>query len=70
MRCRVDSGNLIGDFDSEAAALTAVREEIELSDDSEALVLQRDEGTSSEFVAAGADMAELAKQTTRAAGAG
>jgi hypothetical protein len=48
------TGNLIGDFDTEAAALVAVRDELASNDDVDSLVLQLDrEGSEPEFIASG-----------------
>lgn len=66
----LETGNLIGDFDSEAAALEAVREEIEANDDAEDLVLQADRGSRSQFIASGVELAQRALREERPAAAG
>jgi len=48
----LDTGNMIGDFATEAAALAAVRDEIQANASPDALVLQRERaGNDPEFVA-------------------
>lgn len=66
----LETGNLIGDFQSEAAALDAVREEIAANDDAEDLVLQSDRGSRSKLVASGSELAERALLEERPAAAG
>ena len=57
----LDTGNLIGDFATESAALAAVREEIQANASPDGLVLQRDRaGDDPEFVASGSALAALA----------
>jgi hypothetical protein len=57
----LDTGNLIGDFATESAALAAVRGEIQANASPDALVLQRERtGGDSEFVASGSALASLA----------
>jgi len=53
------SANLIGDFDSEATALAAVRDEIRTNDDAQDLVLERPEG-GKESAIAGQELAQRA----------
>jgi hypothetical protein len=66
----LETGNLIGDFPSEVAALDAVREEIAANDDAEDLVLQSDRGSRSQLVASGSELAERARREERPAAAG
>lgn len=61
-----DSGNLIGDFESEDAALAAVRDEIRINDDADSLILQ-EEGVSSTLVAEGIALQQLAFDADRPA---
>lgn len=57
----LDTGNLIGDFATESAALAAVRGEIQANASPDALILQRERtGADSEFVASGSALAILA----------
>lgn len=57
----LDTGNLIGDFATESAALAAVRDEIHANASPDALVLQRERtGGDSEFVASGSALVTLA----------
>lgn len=57
----MDTGNLIGDFATESAAMAAVRDEIRANASPEALVLQRERtGAEPEFVASGSTLADLA----------
>jgi hypothetical protein len=57
------SGDLIGDFDTEAAALAAVRDELASNGDGDSLVLQLDrEGSEPEFIASGAVLATRARR--------
>ncbi|MGI8476341.1 MAG: hypothetical protein ACR2OO_08245 [Thermomicrobiales bacterium] len=52
----IETRNMIGVYDSEAEALQAVRESVEIGDASGmALVMERDDGSSS-TLAAGADL--------------
>ena len=62
----LDTGNLIGDFATESAAMAAVRNEIHANASPDALVLQRDRtGGESEFVASGSVLANLASRNGR-----
>ena len=62
----LDTGNLIGDFATESAAMAAVRDEIDANASPDALVLQRDRtGGESEFVASGSALANLAVRNER-----
>lgn len=62
---------LIGGFETESAALVAVRAEIETNNDAEMLLLQRDRaGMASEVVASGRDLASQAQRTGRSVVAG
>jgi hypothetical protein len=54
-----DTGDNIGDFDSEAAALGAVREEIELNNDADELMLEVFDSRQKVYLA-GQDLRELA----------
>ena len=64
----LDSGNLIGDFATESAAMAAVRDEIHANASPDALVLQRDRtGAEPEFVASGSALADLAFRSERRA---
>lgn len=57
----VDTGNLIGDFATESAAMAAVREEIRANAAPDALILQREQtGAEPEFVTSGTALADLA----------
>lgn len=57
----MDTGNLIGDFATESAAMAAVREEIRVNAAPDALILQRERaGAEPEFVASGTGLADLA----------
>lgn len=57
----LETGNMIGDFSTEAAALAAVREEIRANGSPNALVLQRDgAGGDPEFIASGPALASRA----------
>lgn len=57
----IDTGNLIGDFATESAAMAAVREEIRANAAPDALILQRERpGAEPEFVASGSTLADLA----------
>lgn len=72
---QLDTGNLIGDFPTESAAMAAVREELHANASSDTLVLQRERaGADPEFVASGPTLAELAlrneRRTTRPARTG
>jgi hypothetical protein len=56
------TGNLIGDFDTEAAALAAVRDELASNGDGDSLVLQLDrKGSQPEFIASGDVLAARAR---------
>ena len=62
----LDTGNLIGDFATESAAMAAVRDEIHANASPDALVLQRDRtGGESDFVASGSALASLASRNGR-----
>ena len=62
----LDTGNLIGDFATESAAMAAVRDEIDANASPDALVLQRDRtGGESDFVASGSALANLAIRNGR-----
>lgn len=57
----MDTGNLIGDFATESAAMAAVREELHANLAPDGLVLQRERaGAEPEFVASGTTLADLA----------
>jgi len=54
----LDTGNMIGDFATEAAALAAVREELQANASADTLVLQRERtGADPQFVASGPRLA-------------
>lgn len=56
----MDTGNLIGDFETESLAMEAVRDELHANASPDALVLQRERtGAEPEFVASGSALAEL-----------
>jgi len=62
----VDTGNMIGDFATEAAALAAVRAELQANASPDALVLQRERaGNDPEFVASGPGLAKRAFRAGR-----
>lgn len=62
----LDTGNMIGDFATEAAALAAVREEIQANASPDLLVLQRERaGKDPEFVASGRALATRAFRAGR-----
>ena len=62
----LDTGNMIGDYATEAAALAAVRDEIQANASPDALVLQRERaGIDPEFVASGPALARRAFRTAR-----
>lgn len=62
----LDTGNMIGDFATEAAALAAVRDEIQTNASPDALVLQRERaGNDPEFVASGPALATRAFRAGR-----
>ena len=62
----LDTGNLIGDFPTESAALAAVRDEIRANASPDALVLQREQTDGdSEFVASGSALARRAFRAGR-----
>ncbi len=64
----LDTGNLIGDFATESAAMAAVRDEIHANASPDALVLQRERtGAEPEFVASGSALADLAFRSERRA---
>lgn len=57
------TGNLIGDFGTEAAALAAVWDELASNGDGDSLVLQLDrEGSEPEFIASGHVLAARARR--------
>ena len=57
----LDTGNMIGDFATEAAALAAVREELQANASADTLVLQRERtGADPQFVASGPRLAACA----------
>lgn len=57
----LDTGNLIGDYATEAAALAVVRDEIQANASPDVLVLQRERaGNDPELVASGPDLATRA----------
>ena len=57
----LDTGNLIGDYPTEAAALAAVRDEIQANASPDQLVLQRERSRgSSELIASGTALATRA----------
>lgn len=57
----LDTGNLIGDYPTEAAALAAVRDELRVNTSPDQLVLQRERaGTDPEMVASGLGLAKWA----------
>ena len=65
----LDTGNLIGDFATESAALAAVRDEIHANASPDALVLQREQTDGdSEFVASGSALATRAFRAGRSSG--
>ena len=58
---QLDTGNLIGDYPTEAAALAAVRDEIQTNASPDQLVLQRERaGDGPELVASGPELATRA----------
>ncbi len=62
----LETGNMIGDFATEAAALAAVREEIQANGSPDLLVLQRDvAGGDPEFIASGRALATRALRAGR-----
>ena len=62
----LDTGNLIGDYPTEAAALVAVRDELQSSTSPDQLVLQRERtGTDPEMVASGPALATWAFRSAR-----
>lgn len=62
----LETGNMIGDFATEAAALAAAREEIQANGSPEALVLQREGADSDpEFMASGPALATRAFRAGR-----
>ncbi len=61
-----ETGNLIGDFATEADALQAVLDEVRINDDAQDLVLQLDrKGAGSQFVAAADDLLARAQTSPR-----
>ena len=62
----LDTGNMIGDFATEDAALAAVRDEIQANASPDALVLQRERaGNDPEYVASGPALATRALRAGR-----
>lgn len=62
----LDTGNLIGDYPTEDAALAAVRAEIQVNESPDLLVLQREQaGNDPELVASGLALATRAFATGR-----
>jgi hypothetical protein len=62
----LDTGNLIGDYPTEAAALAAVRDEIQANASPDQLVLQRERaGNRPELVASGPALAARALRARR-----
>jgi hypothetical protein len=62
----LDTGNMIGDYATEAAALAAVRDEIHANASPDALVLQRERaGSRPVFVASGTALAARAFRAAR-----
>jgi hypothetical protein len=62
----LETGNLIGDYTTEAAALDAVRHQLQLNTSPDLLVLQRERtGTDPEFVASGPALATRAFRSAR-----
>ena len=62
----LDTGNLVGDYPTEGAALGAVRDELQLHTSPDLLVLQRERaGADPEFVASGAALAARAFRSGR-----
>lgn len=62
----LDTGNLIGDYPTEDAALAAVRAEIQVNESPDLLVLQREHaGNDPELVASGLALATRAFATGR-----
>lgn len=59
----LDTGNMIGDFATEAAALAAVRDELQANGSPDSLVLQRERtGLAPQFVASGQALARRASR--------
>ena len=57
----LDTGNMIGDFATEAAALAAVRDELQANGSPDSLVLQRERtGLDPQFVASGRSLVRRA----------